>query len=408
MRIYQVGGSLRDTLRGQVPNDLDYVVVGATIAQFLAVFPRAIGIGKAFPVFQVGPRQFAFARTERKVGAGYKGFEIHADPSVTLTDDLARRDFTCNAIAREVYISDLQPFGPLIDPFAGSLDIQHGMLRHVGPAFVEDPLRVYRLARFAARFGWSVYTSTLDLCRTLPVEELQTLSAERIYQEVLGALQPGFASSRFFWTLKQADGLRHWFSEVQNLVGVPAGFPHHHGEGDTFIHTMLALDQVREAPVAVKLGVLCHDFGKAATPRALWPRHHGHDATGVPIVRAFCARLRIPTALSRAAVLATAEHLRVHKFPEMRPGKQVDLIARADSTVLKAEGLATICCADSRGRIPPAGTDGPMAILRVVKACREERGQPIPGSLKGPERGLHVRWRKGLAITRALKGGETA
>lgn len=422
MRIFLVGGAVRDILLGHRPKDRDYVVVGATVEEFLGVYPKAKQIGKAFPVFQdfvYGEKaEFAFARKERKVGAGHGGFEVVADPSVTLEDDLARRDLTINAMAREVYPYQEARLGDLIDPFGGRADLDARILRHVGPAFVEDPLRVYRLARFAARFGFTVAPETLQICRDVPKSELGALSGERVGEELRRALRSPFPWL-FFDVLRDVGALAPWMPEIGALVGVPAGPPAHHQEGDTFDHTMMALQitlyggtpgepfviaGMSEAQVElVRFGALVHDLGKALTPPEEWPAHHGHDERGVAPTEELCDRLHLPTWFKQFGVLACREHMRVHNFLDMRKGKMADLVRSADATRPKTEGLVAVCMADACGKEPRGETKGAEALAVAAPAARAEKGQPLPLGLEGPQIGAHVRNCKGTAIRRALR-----
>lgn len=410
MRIYRVGGSVRDQIMGREPKDNDFVVVNATTQEFLASFPGAQQIGKSFPVFLVEDKErgwkgeFAFARRERKVGPGHQGFEVVSDPSVTLEEDLSRRDLTCNAIALNHgspwYKGEFED--NLVDPYGGVQDIKNKVLRHVGPAFVEDPLRVFRVARFAAQFDWRVAPETLEVMRSVPDEEILSLSAERVCEELRKALRAPHPIL-FFATLISAGKLWLWFPELAHLANVPAGPIEHHGEGDALVHTMLALFSLPpEATEAERLGVLFHDLGKGITPASKLPAHPGHDEKGVPLVEEACDRLKLPTSLKQAAVTACREHMRVHVFLDMRKGKMADMVKAADACALKAEGLAQVCQADSRGRIPLKDSVGASALVVAAKAARLEKGHPIPEALKGEFIGHHIRNRKGGAIRRAL------
>lgn len=407
MRIFRVGGAVRDLLLGRTPKDHDFVVVGATVPEFLAEFPGAQRVGQAFPVFLVKEKgwegEFAFARRERKTGAGHQGFDWIASPDVTLEEDLSRRDLTCNAIALPVVYKNNKPLeGQVIDPFGGVADIKAGILRHVGPAFSEDPLRVFRLARFSAQLGWEVALETLDVAASVPDEEILALSAERVGEEFRKAMRVP-AARNFLAVLDFVGKLWLWFPELDHLRNVPAGPAQHHAEGDALTHTKLALDALPpDVGEAERIATVFHDLGKGITPEARWPSHAGHDVEGVPLVEAACERLRLSGPLTKAAVMACREHMRAHVFLDMRKGKMVDLIRAADATVLKAEGLATVCCADACGRIPAGGTEGPQALRVAAAAARAERGLPIPDALTGEAIGLHVRSRKGSAARKAL------
>lgn len=411
MRLYLVGGAVRDNLLGKTPKDLDYVVVGATVDQFREEFPNAKSIGKAFPVYEVeyqGRRaEIAFARRERKTGPGYKGFEIDADPSVSLLEDLARRDFTMNAMAIPV-----DGAANLIDPFGGESDIKNRLVRHIGPAFTEDPLRVYRCARFSAQLGFGIPSSTVAICRTVSRSEIQSLSGERVGNELRKAMT-GKYPEQFFRFLRSVGNpaFDSWFPELVKLIGTPAGPPGHHDELDAFVHTLMVLNYASyslpedlPSTEALRFAALLHDLGKGLTDPALWPKHHGHEESGVRLVERFCERLKLPNEIKDASVLACKNHLKVHKFLELRKGKMVDLIREADRTVLKAEGLAAVGFADALGREAVVkSVIGPTALLRAANAAREETGHPIPEALEGEHIGLYIRNKKGNAIMKALK-----
>ena len=281
LEAYVVGGAVRDALLGRPVNDHDWVVVGATPAQMLQAGFRQVGAD--FPVF-LHPRtseEYALARTERKSAPGYRGFVVHADPSVTLQDDLSRRDLTINAMAQ-------RRDGTLIDPFGGAADLHARVLRHVSPAFAEDPVRILRVARFAARFaGFQVAPETLALMRTMVAAgEVHALVAERVWQELARGLMEA-QPSRMFELLRDCGALRVLLPEVDRLWGVPQP-PEHHPEVDTGEHLMLVLDEAArfDAPLPVRFACLCHDLGKGTTPPGQWPRHLGHESRGVKLLRA--------------------------------------------------------------------------------------------------------------------------
>lgn len=401
-----VGGAVRDKLLGREPKDLDFVAVGATQDQFLKVFPRAQVVGKDFPVYLVdGLGEVAFARKERKLGPYHTDYEVLFDPTVTLEEDLSRRDLTINAIA-------MRNDESLVDPFGGGSDLTLKVLRHVGPAFSEDALRVYRLARFAAQLGFVVAPETMKFCRTVPMSDLTALPAERVCEEFRKALRSK-EPWRFVEELEHAGVLSLHFPELAHLRKVPAGPPQHHPEGDALTHSLMALREVTkqawpdDVAEALRLAALFHDLGKGVTPEHKWPSHHGHDAAGVPLVEAACARLKLPTNMTRAAVMACREHMRVHVFLDMNKGKQVDLVQAADKTMLKAEGLSEVCQGDSMGRGGNPdymeSTKGARALVVAAVACRAEKAHPLPENLKGEQIGMYVRNKKGNAVRRALK-----
>lgn len=363
MKIYRVGGSVRDELLGRRVTDRDFVVVGATPEDMVAAGYRPVG--RDFPVF-LHPQtndEYALARTERKSGRGYRGFVIHATPEVTLEADLARRDLTINAIARA---SD----GELIDPYGGVADLDARILRHVSPAFVEDPLRVLRVARFAARLGFTVAPETEALLRAIAAgDELTTLSPERVWQELARALMEA-RPSRFFEVLRRCGALAVLLPEVEALFGVPQP-PAHHPEIDTGVHLLQALDFAAAAgdPLPVRYAVLAHDLGKAATAPELWPRHIGHEVRSVALARVLSERLRAPADCSELARLTARYHGDVHRAHELRPATLLDLLLAADALRRpeRLDGLLRACAADALSRPGRAGgTYAPGERLRAA------------------------------------------
>ena len=364
MKIYLVGGAVRDALLGLSPGDNDWVVVGATQAQMEAQGFRAVG--KDFPVFlhPATGEEHALARTERKSGRGYRGFVVDADPSVTLEEDLARRDFTINAIARDPHS------GELVDPYGGADDIQQRVLRHVGPAFVEDPLRVLRAARFMARFaplGFSVAAETIALMRQIAASgELDTLAPERVWQELRKALSCAQPSA-FLATLRQARALQAFLPEVDALYGVPQR-AEYHPEIDTGIHQQLVSDMAaRLAPGDSLIGfaALTHDLGKALTPADALPRHIQHEQRGLKPLAQLCERLKVPADYRQLAEAVCREHLNVHRLGELRDATVLALLQRCDGfrRPERISQIATACEADARGRAGMAENDYPQAAL---------------------------------------------
>lgn len=386
-RVYLVGGAVRDRLLGLPAGDRDHVVVGSTQDAMEAAGFRAVG--RDFPVFlhPDSGEEYALARTERKSGRGYRGFVVDADPSVTLEQDLARRDFTINAIAES--LDD----GALVDPYGGARDIEARLLRHVGPAFAEDPLRVLRAARFMARFaplGFQLAPETLALMRGMVAAgELEHLVPERVWQE----LRRGLASPRpsaFLATLRDCGALTAVLPEVDALYGVPqrAEF---HPEVDTGVHIELVCDMAaRIAPGDDLIGfaALTHDLGKALTPAHVLPRHIGHEGAGVAPLRALCERLRIPTEYRLLAEAACREHLNVHRFDELRAQTVHALIARCDGwrNPTRIRQLAQVCEADKRGRTGHADDAYPQAdaLCRALDAALAVRSADLPQGLTGP------------------------
>jgi tRNA nucleotidyltransferase (CCA-adding enzyme) len=379
VKTYLVGGAVRDALLGLPAGDRDFVVVGASVQQMLDAGYRQVG--RDFPVFlhpETG-EEHALARTERKSGRGYTGFVVHADPSVTLEDDLRRRDFTINAIARA---GD----GTLVDPFGGARDIEARVLRHVGDAFVEDPLRVLRAARFMARFaplGFTVAPETLALMRQMVASgELAELVPERVWQELAKALRAA-APGAFLRTLREADALRAVLPEVDALYGVPQR-AEYHPEIDTGLHCELVCDMAaRLAPGDDLVGyaALCHDLGKALTPADVLPKHLMHEQRGVAPAIAMSQRLKVPNEHRELAVACCREHLNVHRIAELRAATVHELIARCDGfrKPARIDQLATVCEADARGRAGRGEADYPQAdtLRRLHAAAMGVRGADI-------------------------------
>ena len=361
MRTYLVGGAVRDKLLGRPVVDHDHVVVGARPEEMLARGYRPVG--KDFPVFlhPETSEEYALARTERKSGRGYRGFVVHADPDVTLEQDLARRDLTINAIAED-------EAGKLVDPYGGARDIEQRLLRHVSPAFVEDPVRLLRVARFAARFaplGFTVAEETMALLQQMVRDgEVDHLVPERVWAETrkaLGETQP----SAFLHVLRESGALAVLFPEVDALYGVPqrAEF---HPEIDTGIHLEMVLDAAAKLVPGNDLVGFCaftHDLGKALTPKEELPRHVGHEHRGVKPLRALTARLKVPTEYADLAELVCREHLNAHRAFELKPATVLKLFTALDA-LRRPERLQTFltaCMADKRGRLGHEQDDYPQA-----------------------------------------------
>ncbi|MBC3881046.1 multifunctional CCA addition/repair protein [Undibacterium sp. LX40W] len=330
MKTYVVGGAVRDALLGLPVQDRDHVVIGATPEQMLEL--GYTPVGKDFPVF-LHPKtheEYALARTERKTEKGYKGFVFHTDPSVTLEQDLIRRDLTINAIAR----SD---DGELIDPFGGQRDLQNRVFRHVSAAFEEDPVRILRLARFAARFSeephaFTVAPETMELMkRMVEAGEVDALVAERVWQEISRGLMEK-KPSRMFEMLRECGALQRLMPELNRLWGVPQP-EKFHPEIDTGVHVMLVVDYAAEQgyPLSVRFAALMHDLGKGTTDPAIWPRHHGHEEPGVDLVKQLCERLRVPTDCRDLAIMTARDHGNVGRAMEMRPATLQDMLERNDA-----------------------------------------------------------------------------
>ena len=367
MQAFLVGGAVRDRLLGRSGGDRDWVVVGATPAQMQALGYRPVG--RDFPVFlhPDSGEEYALARTERKSGRGYHGFSFHADPSVTLEEDLARRDFTINAIAE-------RPDGALVDPFGGCNDIGARVLRHVTDAFAEDPVRILRAGRFMARFaplGFHVDAGTVALMRRMVADgEADHLVPERVWQELRRALAEPRPSA-FLQTLRACGALARVLPEVDALYGVPQR-PEYHPEVDTGVHLELVLDmaaQLAPGDDLVGFAALCHDLGKARTPVQALPAHVGHEHAGVAPTRALCERLRVPVEHRELALVACREHLNVHRMGELKPSTIHDLLQRCDGfrRPQRIDQLALVCEADKRGR---AGrTDAPYPQAGWLRAA---------------------------------------
>ena len=349
MKIYLVGGAVRDQLLNLPVKDRDWVVVGATPETLLQQGYQQVG--KDFPVF-LHPdthEEYALARTERKSGSGYTGFTCYAAPDVTLEDDLQRRDLTINAIAYSAK-------GEYIDPYHGIDDIHAKLLRHVSDAFSEDPLRVLRVARFAARFaplGFTIAPETLSFMQEMTNSgELNALTAERVWKETEKALHSQ-APQVYFEILHQCGALKILFPEINALFGVPAP-KKWHPEIDTGIHTMMVLAMASRLTddIAVRFSALCHDLGKGVTPVENWPHHHGHGPAGVPLVEALCQRYRIPNQIRDLAKLAAKYHDHLHRIERMRPSKIIRLFDAIDAwrKPERVDQLAIISEADARGR----------------------------------------------------------
>ena len=348
MKIYTVGGTVRDALLGVPSGDRDWVVVGATPQQMLDA--GYLPVGRDFPVF-LHPRtkeEHALARTERKTAPGYRGFTVHADPAVTLEEDLQRRDLTINAMARSAD-------GTLIDPCGGQRDLAARVLRHVSPAFAEDPVRILRLARFAARFAhFTVAPETRALMREMVAAgEVDALVSERVWQELSRGLMEA-TPSRMFEVLRDCGALERLLPEVNRLWGVPQRADYH-PEVDTGVHLMMVLDMAARlgANLPVRFACLGHDLGKGTTPADVLPRHLGHEERSVKLVRALCERLRVPVDCRALAELVAREHGNVHRSGEFGAAAVVRLLDRCDAW-RRPERFADAllaCECDARGRL---------------------------------------------------------
>ena len=370
MLIYQVGGAVRDELLGLPVQDRDYVVVGATPDDMVREGFRPVG--KDFPVF-LHPRtqeEYALARTERKTAQGYKGFQVYADPEVTLEQDLARRDLTINAMARDAQ-------GHLIDPYGGAADLQAGVLRHVGPAFVEDPVRILRVARFAARFArFTIAPETLSLMGEMVKNgEVDALVPERVWQELARGLmekQP----SRMFLALRDCGALARLLPELDALFGVPQP-PEYHPEVDAGAHVMMVVDAAakRDYGLPVRFAALTHDLGKGATPREEWPRHIDHESRSYELLKHLCPRLRVPNDCRELALVTARFHGVPLRVFDLRPHTILKLLLDTDALrqPRRFEGFLQACRADYCGRPGYEEADFPQA-AHLLEALRVVQG----------------------------------
>ncbi|HRK77396.1 MAG TPA: multifunctional CCA addition/repair protein [Thiobacillus sp.] len=347
MKAYIVGGAVRDRLLGLPLADRDYVVVGATPDDMIALGYQPVG--KDFPVF-LHPQtheEYALARTERKSGQGYKGFKVYAAPDVTLEEDLRRRDLTINAMAEDAA-------GTLVDPYGGQDDLAARVFRHVSETFAEDPVRILRVARFAARFtDFAVAPETNALMRRMvDNSEVDALVPERVWQEVARGLMEA-QPSRMFQVLRDCGALARLFPEIDRLFGVPQP-PEHHPEIDTGVHVMRVVDWAARQgfSLPVRFAALTHDLGKGTTPPEYWPRHHGHEARSADLVRALSKRIRVPADCRELAVAVAREHGNVHRALELRAGTVVELLERVDAfrRPERFEEFLRACECDFRGR----------------------------------------------------------
>jgi tRNA nucleotidyltransferase (CCA-adding enzyme) len=408
MKIYTVGGAVRDELLGRPVADRDYVVVGATPDAMLAQGFRPVG--RDFPVF-LHPQtneEYALARTERKSGHGYHGFTFHAAPDVTLEADLARRDLTINAMARD-------RDGTLIDPYGGEADLRAGVLRHVSAAFAEDPLRVLRVARFAARLGFAVAPETEALMRAIAGSgELATLTPERVWQELARALMEP-RPSRFFFELRRCGALVLLLPEIDALFGIPQPIAHH-PELDTGVHVLQAVDYSAAAadPLPVRYAVLTHDLGKAATAPADWPRHIAHEAKSVSMVESLSQRLRVPGDCRELARLAARYHGVVQRALVLRPATLLDLLLATDALRRpdRLDGLIRVCAADALSRpgrgsssfAPRQRLEAALNVVRTVDVAAIANDIPA-ANLEADALPQRIRAARILALSTWLRDG---
>lgn len=384
MKVYLVGGAVRDQLLGLPVKDRDWIVIGAVPATLLSLGYQQVG--KDFPVF-LNPKtkeEYALARTERKAGAGYTGFICDFSPTITLEQDLIRRDLTINAMAQS-------EDGEIIDPYGGKQDLENRILRHISPAFSEDPLRVLRVARFAARYhslGFKIASETLALMAELAQSgELQHLTAERVWLETEKALNEKNPEI-YFETLHKTGALSVLFPEIDALYGVPNPVKHH-PEVDSFIHTMLVLEQAvnltKNNPIlnksAVRFAAICHDLGKALTPQNILPHHYGHEQAGIKPTRSLCKRLKVPSYFQELAELTCEFHTHIHKAFELRAETVITLFNRFDvwRKPQRFQEFLQVCLADTRGRTGFEKKDYPQInyINQLLQAANEVDVQQV-------------------------------
>ena len=416
MGVFVVGGAVRDALMGQSVNDRDWVVVGSTPEAMSAL--GYTPVGKDFPVF-LHPQtreEYALARTERKTARGYKGFAVQADPSVSLEDDLARRDLTVNAMAVPEALAHAAPdawAGQIVDPYGGQSDLQSKVLRHVTDAFAEDPVRILRVARFAARFAdFSVADETMALMRQMVADgEADHLVPERVWQELAKGLMSE-RPSRMFEVLRECGALKVLLPELDRLWGVPQR-PEYHPEIDTGVHMMLVMDMAARLnmPLAVRVACLMHDLGKGTTPADVLPRHIGHEGRSVKLLQKVCERLRVPTEGKELAEVVAREHGNIHRSAELNAEAVVRLLERCDA-IRQPERFAQVlqaCECDARGRLGFAEAAYPQAVrlLQAQKAALSVETAPIAQAaaaqgLKGPQIGEQISKARVKAVAVAL------
>lgn len=412
MKFYVVGGAVRDALLGLPASDRDWVVVGATPEALVARGYRPVG--RDFPVFlhpDTG-EEVALARTERKSGRGYHGFSFHAAPEVTLEQDLARRDLTINAMARD-------EDGRLVDPYGGQRDLRERVLRHVSPAFAEDPVRLLRVARFAARWpDFSIAPETMAMMRSMVEDgEVDHLVAERVWQEMARGLMEKHPA-RLIEVMRETGALSRLLPEVDRLFGVPQR-AEHHPEVDTGVHLLLVLQASARlaAPLPVRWACLCHDLGKGTTPPEEWPRHHGHEARGAALAHAIGERLRVPAECRELADVTAREHGNVHRSLELSADALLRLLERCDALRRPArfEQMLLACECDHRGRrgredeAYPQRTRLSAALQAVLAADTAAASrQALAEGLQGPAIGRRVHAARLAALAQALDAPATS
>ncbi|MDO9268540.1 MAG: multifunctional CCA addition/repair protein [Methylobacter sp.] len=405
MEIYLVGGAVRDKLLGLPVKERDWVVIGETPESMVKQGFRPVG--KDFPVFlhPQSREEYALARTERKTAPGYKGFTVHASPDVSLEQDLIRRDLTINAMA-------MTPQGQLVDPYGGQGDLEQRIFRHISPAFAEDPVRILRIARFAARYGHLGFTlaeETRILMQSMVTAgEVDHLVPERVWAELFKALNEK-SPSTFFYTLKECAALDKIFPEISGLFGVPQP-EKYHPEIDTGIHAMLSLEQavLLSPSPEVRFAALVHDLGKGVSPQAHWPHHHGHETKGLPILEQMCVRLRVPNSFKALASQVMQYHTHCHRAFELRASTLTDMLAAlgAFKPANKLPEFLLACEADATGRTGFENAPYPQAELlsgAARAAASIDTSSVLNGELKGAHIGEAIRRLRIKAVTEFIK-----
>jgi tRNA nucleotidyltransferase (CCA-adding enzyme) len=405
VKTYLVGGAVRDQLLGYPVKERDWLVIGETPESMVA--RGFVPVGKDFPVF-LHPKtheEYALARTERKTAPGYKGFIVHASPDVTLEQDLLRRDLTINAMA-------MTEAGELLDPYGGQKDLEQRVFRHVSPAFVEDPVRILRVARFAARYahlGFKLADETRDLMQQMVMAgEVQHLVAERVWAELNKALLEKTPSA-FFYTLRECGALAFIFPEIEHLFGIPQPAKYH-PEIDTGVHVLMAVDMATHLSdkAEVRFAVLTHDLGKALTDPAKWPSHHGHETLGLPVLEGVCKRLKVPKNVQTLAKAVMRYHTHCHRVFDLKATTLVDMLQKL--TAFKSGSMLDdylkACEADIRGRGGFENCDYPQAeyLRSVAKAASEiDMDAIMTMGLKGKQIGEAIRQARVQAVKKFMR-----
>jgi len=402
LKIYLVGGAVRDRLMGRTVKERDFVVIGTTVEEMLKLGFKPVG--KDFPVF-LHPKtgeEYALARTERKISKGYKGFEFYADKNITLEEDLIRRDLTINAMAEDEN-------GQIIDPFAGQKDLEKKVLRHISKAFTEDPVRILRVARFAAKLdGFKVASETIKLMKTMVDSgEVDALVPERVFKELHRALEEDYPE-RFFEVLRKCGALKRIFPQIDALFGVPNPV-HYHPEIDSGIHTLLALKQgviLGDHDSVINFAILAHDLGKIKSPKEDLPKHHGHEENGLPLVKQLCKQLRVPTQYKELAILTTKYHGLCHTAQELKPSTLLKLLQALDPfrRPKRFKQFLIACEADSKGRLGHENEPYPQAeyMIKMYQACAKINIQSLIKDV-APNKIPEVIYNERLKVIKALK-----